>query len=57
MSKQDLRFTSSYSESDPAHYHPLPPSDTESSSSDSDVPLTLPKDAKLKYSVIDGTPG
>ena len=28
-------------------------SDTEISSSESDVPLTIPKDAKVKYSVID----
>ena len=38
----------------PAHCCPSQPSDTETSSSDSDVPLTIPKDAELvKYSVID----
>ena len=41
----------------PAHCHPSQPSDTEISSSDLDVPLTIPKDAEVKYSVIDGTPG
>ena len=41
----------------PTHCRPSQPSDTETSSSDSDVPLTIPKDAEVKYSVIDGTPG
>ena len=41
----------------PTHCRPSPPSATETSSSDLDVPLTIPKDAKVKYSVIDGTPG
>lgn len=39
----------------PAQCCPPPLSDTDTSSSDSDVPLTISKDAKLKYSVIDGT--
>ena len=41
----------------PAHCRPSQLSDPETSSSDSDVPLTIPKDAEVKYSVIDGTPG
>ena len=41
----------------PAHCRPTPLSDTDTSSSDSDVPLSIPNDAKVKYSVIDGTPG
>ena len=41
----------------PAHCRPSQPSDTETSSSDWNVPLTIPMDAEVKYSVIDGTPG
>ena len=41
----------------PAHCRQSQPSDTETSSSDSNVPLTIPKDAEVKYSVIDRTPG
>ena len=41
----------------PAHCRPSQSSDTETSSSDSDVPVTIPKDAEVKYSAIDGTRG
>ena len=40
-----------------AHCRPSPPFATKTSSNNSDVPLTISKDAKVKYSVIDGTPG
>jgi len=41
----------------PAHCRPTPPSDTDTSSSGSEVPLNIPEDAKVKFSVVDGAPG
>ena len=35
--------------------HPQPPSDMDTSSSESAVSLTIPKNTKVKYSVIDGS--
>ena len=55
--KEESRLNEVQLQGFPAHCHPSQPSDTETSSSDSDVPLTIPKDAEVKYSVIDGTPG
>ena len=36
---------------------PPPPSDPDDSSSDSDVPITIPEGARVKYSGVDGTSG
>ena len=40
----------------PPHCCRPPPSD-EDSSSESDIPLTIPEDANVNYTVVDGTPG
>ena len=40
----------------PPHCRHPPPSD-EDSSSESDIPLTIPEDANVNYTVVDGTPG
>jgi len=55
--RKRIRLTEAQLQRVPAHCCPPPPSDTDTSSSGSKVPLNIPEDAKVKFSVVDGAQG
>lgn len=55
--RKRVRLTEAQLQRVPAHCRPPPPSDIDTSSSGSEVPLNIPEDAKVKFSVVDGAPG
>ena len=57
--KKRVRLSEAQLRRIPPHCRPQPPSDEDSQStlSESEIPLTIPDNANVNYAVIDGTPG